>query len=54
VYYTLPFKQWGLRCNGARRTCEIKLRIAMTKAAFNKKDTGLKFKEEASKEHSIL
>ena len=30
----------------------------MTKAAFNKKDAGLKFKEEASKvlhfEHSIL
>jgi hypothetical protein len=40
--------------NDARCTCEIKSRIAMTKAAFHKKKTfhqqiGLKYKEETSK-----
>jgi hypothetical protein len=47
---------WGSTItNDARRTCEIKSRIAMAKAACNKKNTlfhqqtGLKFKEETSK-----
>jgi hypothetical protein len=49
--------------NDARCTREIKSRIAMTKAAFNKKKTfhqqiGLKLKEETSKvlhlEHSFV
>jgi hypothetical protein len=49
--------------NDARYTREIKSRIAMAKAAFNKKEsfflqTGLKFKEETSKvlhlEHSFV
>jgi hypothetical protein len=49
--------------NYARFTREIKSRIAMAKAAFNKKktfyqQTGLKFKEETSKvlhlEHSFV
>jgi len=31
-----------------RCTCEIKSRIAMAKAAFNKKNLGLKFEEETS------
>jgi len=41
--------------NDGRCTCEIKSRIAMAKAAFNKKKTlfyqqiGLKFEEETSK-----
>jgi F0F1-type ATP synthase beta subunit len=40
--------------NDARCTCEIKSRIAMAKASFNKKksfhqQTGIKFKEETSK-----
>jgi hypothetical protein len=43
--------------NGARCTREIKSRIAMAKAALNKK-TGFKFKEETSKvlhlEYSFL
>jgi hypothetical protein len=43
--------------NDASCTCEIKSRIAMAKAAYNKK-TGLKFKEETSKvlhlEHSFV
>jgi hypothetical protein len=46
--------------NDARCTREIKSRIVMAKAAFNKKNlfTGLKFKEETSKvlhlEHSFV
>jgi hypothetical protein len=48
--------------NDARCTCEIKSRIAMAKAAFNKKtlhqQTELKSKEETSKmprmEHSFV
>jgi hypothetical protein len=49
--------------NDARCTREIKSRIAMTEAAFNKKKTvhwqiGLRFKEETSKvlhvEHSLV
>jgi hypothetical protein len=49
--------------NDARCTREIKSKIAMAKAAFNKKktlhqQTGLKFKEETSKmlhlEHSFV
>jgi hypothetical protein len=49
--------------NDARCTCEIKCRVAMTEAAFNKKKTvhwqiGLQFKEETSEvlhmEHSLV
>jgi hypothetical protein len=48
--------------NDARCTREIKSRIAMAKAAFNKKNfhqqTGIKFKEETSKvlrlEHTFV
>jgi len=59
------FKYLGsLLTNDGRCTCEIKSRIAMAKAAFNKKKMsfyqhiGLKFKEETSKmlhlEHGFL
>ena len=49
------FKYLGnVLTNDGRCTCEIKSRIAMAKAAFNKKKTfyqqiGLKFEEETSK-----
>ena len=49
------FKYLGsMLTNNGRCTCEMKSRIAMAKAAFNKKKTfyqhtGLKFEEETSK-----
>ena len=44
----------GILTNDGRYTCEIKSRIAMAKAAFNKKkilyqQNGLKYEEETSK-----
>ena len=55
------FKYLGsILTNDGRCTCEIKCRIAMAKAAFNKKRThiGLRIEEEASQvphlEHSFI
>ena len=40
IFYVRSFKYLGsILTNGGRCTCEIKCRIAMAKAAFNKKRT---------------